>query len=70
MKKRLLVKRVLIVVLGVFLLSLSNFLRIDKYYTETHFEKFLKVADGWNGTCYYNYSRSATFSNAAINVYK
>jgi|GEM_PF-3759020 len=50
---------------------LNPFRHVDEHYWETHYEKFLKVADGGDGSsCYYNYSRSTTFSNAAINVYK
>ncbi len=46
------------------------FRTVTEYYTETFTEEFIKVADGWNGSCYYNYSQSNNFSVAAINVYK
>ncbi len=37
--------------------------------TEHFYEELIKIANGWGTTCYFNYSRSNVFDNAAINVF-
>ena len=38
--------------------------------TVNFYEELIKIADGWGGNCFFSYTHSNVYDNAAIKVYK